>query len=300
MSKREAISRYSLIINKLRKHPANFEAISDYLKKMSDLEGYNYIISKRTFQRDLEDIRSLYDIDITYDFPRKVYYIKQDGQQPEVKTRILEAFDTLNALKVADAFSGYMQFENRKPQGTDNLHGLLHAIKNRLTIKFTYTKYWENKITHRIANPLMLKEFKTRWYVLAKDHKDSKIKTFALDRLTELEITKANFQIPDGFNADTFFKHCFGIISPDNKEPQNIVLSFDSYQGKFIKSLPLHNSQNILVDTEKELRIALKLYLTHDFIMELLSHGDKVKVISPTNLTDELKKVYKNSLNRYE
>ncbi|MCK4661528.1 MAG: hypothetical protein KAT68_01575 [Bacteroidales bacterium] len=97
MSKRETISRYNLIIKKLRKYPASFAEISDYLALESELQEYNFNVSKRTFQRDLEDIRSVYNINIQYDYSRKVYYIDFD-QQPEVNERILEAFDTFNAL----------------------------------------------------------------------------------------------------------------------------------------------------------------------------------------------------------
>jgi hypothetical protein len=53
-----------------------------------------------------------------------------------------------------------------------------------------------------------------------------------------------------------------------------MTLSFDDYQGKYIKSLPLHESQQTISDSENELQIKLKLYITHDFIMELLSYGE--------------------------
>ena len=97
MSKRESIARYNLIIKKLRKQPADFKQISTYLSLESELQEYNFNISKRTFLRDLDDIRSLYNIDIVYDFSRKVYFIDFE-EQPELNERILEAFDTFNAL----------------------------------------------------------------------------------------------------------------------------------------------------------------------------------------------------------
>ena len=78
MSKRESITRYSLIIKKLRKKPASFNEISEYLLLESELQEYNFNVSKRTFKRDLEDISSLYNIDIVYDFSRKVYFIDFD------------------------------------------------------------------------------------------------------------------------------------------------------------------------------------------------------------------------------
>ncbi len=299
MSKRESIARYNLIIKKLRKHPASFAEIADYLALESELQEYNFNVSKRTFQRDLEDIRSLYNIDIQFDFSRKVYFLDLD-EQPDVNERILEAFDTFNALNLSDRLSNNIHFEKRRPQGTENLYGLLHAIKNQLQIKFTYQKFWEDALTKRNAEPYALKEFRNRWYVLANDLKDNKVKSFALDRLSDLDITKKRFQFPDDFNVNEHYKYCFGIISPNGHKPEEIELSFDPFQGKYIKTLPLHESQQILIDNEEELRIKLTLFITHDFFMELLSYGENLKVIKPESLINDLKSTFKNVLELYD
>ncbi len=298
MSKREAIARYNLIIKKLRRQPSSFSEISDYLAFESDLQGYDFNVSKRTFQRDLEDIRSIYNIDIKYDFSRRVYYIDFD-EQSGVNERILEAFDTFNALNIADRLSDYIHFEKRRPQGTENLYGLLHAIKNRIQVSFSYQTFWDDKITHRTTEPYALKEFKNRWYVLAKDLKDKKVKSFALDRLSKLEIKRKKIQLPNDFNVNEHFKYCFGIVSPNDLEPQEVILSFYPFQGKYIKTLPLHESQVILEDNEDELLIKLTLFITLDFLMEILSYGNNVKVIQPVSLIEKVKKTYENALKRY-
>jgi len=298
MSKRESIARYSLIVKKLRKYPASFIEISDYLALESELQDYDFNISKRTFQRDMEDILSIFGIDIHYDFSKKVYFIDYDAQ-PDANNRILEAFDTFNALNLSDKLSEHIHFEKRKSQGTENLYGLLHAVKNQVQIKFTYQKYWDDERTERQVEPYALKEFKNRWYVLANDLKDKKIKSFALDRLTDLEITKNHFDFPTNFNATDHFKYSFGIISPNNQKPQEIILSFDPFQGKYIKSLPLHESQQILIDNEKELQIKLTLFITQDFKMELLSYGENLKVLNPNSLIKEMKGIFTKALKIY-
>lgn len=298
MSKRESIARYTLIIKKLRKHPCTFAEIADYLALESELQEYDFNVSKRTFQRDIEDIRSVYNIDIQYDFSKKVYHIDFD-EQPEVNERIMEAFDIFNALNITDRLSDFIHFEKRKPQGTENLYGLLHAIKNKFQIAFSYQKFRNEDETQRTVEPFALKEFKNRWYVIANDQKDKHVKSFALDRLSDLEITKKRFQQSKEFNVNEYFKFCFGIIGPNEEKPQEVILSFEPFQGKYIKTLPLHESQVILKDNEDELLVKLTLYITHDFIMELLSMGSNVKVIKPDSLIEELKRSYKGALEQY-
>lgn len=297
MTRREGYARLALIIKKVRKHPT-FQEILDYLALESEIQGYNFRVSKRTFQRDLEDIRSLYGIDIQYDFSRGVYFVEME-EQPDVHGRILEAFDTLNALNLSDRLSTQIHFEKRKPLGTENLYGLLHAITNRLRIEFIHQKFWEDFSTIRTVEPYALKEFKNRWYLVAKDQKDDKIKTFGLDRLSSLTITKTKFTRPETFTIDNYFEHCFGIITPDKGEPQEVILSFLPQQGKYIKTMPLHESQEILVDDEKEVRVSLKLFLSYDFLLEILSHGDNVKVISPAIFVEQVTSKLRNALNRY-
>jgi predicted DNA-binding transcriptional regulator YafY len=88
-------------------------------------------------------------------------------------------------------------------------------------------------------------------------------------------------------------------MAPNAEKPSEVILSFDPFQGKYIKSLPLHETQDIIKDTDDELRLRLTLYLTHDFLMELLSYGDTVKVIKPKRLAMELKHIYTSALKQY-
>jgi len=259
----------------------------------------NIGFSKRTLQRDIKEISNVFGIDIEYSKSQKGYFISQSENENMNFQRMMEAFDMFNSLNLAQDLAPFIHMEKRKPQGTENLYGLLHAIKNRLQIKFTYQKFWEEESSQRLVEPYALKEFKNRWYIMAKDSKDTNIKSFALDRLTDLRITEQKYQYPDNYSIEKNYRYCFGIVSSNDEEPQDIILSFDPLQGKYIKTLPLHDTQQVLVDNEEELRIQLKLCLTHDLLMELLSFGDNMKVIEPTPLADQIKQVHEKAFRQY-
>ena len=298
MSRKEALIRYRHIVNKIRKKRSTFKEVADYLERQSEMEDYDFTISKRTFKRDTEDIFTLYSIEIKYDFTEKVYFIEDEGD-PAKSDRLLEAFDTLYVLNMTEDLSNYIHFERIKPKGTDNLYGLIHAIKNKLQIRFDYEKYWDETITNRIVEPYCMKEFKNRWYLIAKDVKDSYPKTFALDRMSVMEITNTKFKVLPSFDMNELFRYCYGIITPQDEKPKELILSFDPEQGKYIKSLPLHETQEILVDNEEELQIKLKVYITHDFEMELLSFAGNVKVLQPTSLVDQIKGALEKANKQY-
>jgi predicted DNA-binding transcriptional regulator YafY len=289
MSQKEKITRFNLIINKLRRKPCTFSEIADYLEKQSGLLGYKLNTSKRTFDRDRIDICELFNIAIGWDANRKVYFLNMEGQ-PEMNTLILEAFDTFHAFNLGDRLPEYIHFENRKAAGTENLHELLHAIQNNLQVTFQYKKYWDEKPSLKTVSPYALKEFRNRWYLVGEDTLIHELRIYALDRLTELTVTKAKFAYPEGFSVNEYFRNSFGIIVHDGQPAEEVVLSFSPDQGKYIRSLPLHHSQQVLVDTEDEFRIRLNLVVTYDFEMEILSYGQEVKVVAPERLKKEVGK----------
>ncbi|HML57663.1 MAG TPA: WYL domain-containing protein [Ferruginibacter sp.] len=269
----------------------------DYLQMQDDNLQIGF--SKRTLQRDIKEIRNVFGIDIEYSKSQKGYFISQNENENMNFQRMMEAFDMFNSLNLAQDLTPFIHLEKRRPQGTENLYGLLHAIKNRLQIKFTYQKFWEEELSQRFVEPYALKEFKNRWYIMAKDSKDNHIKSFALDRLTNLEITNQTYQYPDNYSIEQSYRYCFGIIIPNDEEPQDIILSFDPFQGKYIKTLPLHDTQQVLVDNDEEMKIKLKLCLTHDLVMELLSFGDNMKVIEPKSLADQIKQAHEKAYRQY-
>ena len=298
MSKREYFLRYSLILKKLQRTTASFQDISNYLLRESELLDVDLTISKRTFQRDITEIRDIFQVDIQYDASRKVYFVVAD-QKPDITSRMLEAFDMFNALNLTNDFESFVHFEKRKPQGADHFYGLLHGIKNHFLIRFNYLKYYEGEISKREVEPYALKEFKSRWYLLAKDLKDEKTKTFGLDRIAELEIGKKRFEWPLDFNVNVLFRNSFGIINPTDGKCEEVTLSFDAFQGKYIKSFPLHHTQQVLEDNADETIIKLSVNITYDFIMELLSYGDRVKIISPPSLKKSICENYAKALKQY-
>jgi len=204
-----------------------------------------------------------------------------------------------NSLNIARDLQSFIHLEERRPQGTENIYGIIHAIKNNFRVKFSYQKFTQDKILNRTIMPYGLKEFKNRWYIIGKDTVDNRTKIFGLDRLSNFEMTNLKFDYPENFNVKEMFDNCFGIIVQSGK-PKDVILSFNPVQGEYIRSLPLHKSQKIIKDNEKELKISLKLFITYDFKMELLSYGETVKVVKPISLRKELIKVYEVALKNYK
>ena len=306
MAKKEQMLRLKFIEEFLRRRKekgASFEEISDYLESKYQDKGLkldSLKFTKRTFLRDKEAILEVFLINISYRRSSNTYAIDYD----EIDEYHEDIFDNLllvEAYKEVKGKKNVMFFEQRKSRGLHWLNGLVHAITHQKIITLNYTKFWEGVSYKKTLEPYALKEFRNRWYLLAneKDGKGFFLKTFGLDRISDLEISNSSFK-PEKIDIENYFKNSFGIIYGENEEVEEIVLSFDSEQGQYIKTLPMHHSQKVLVDNDKEYRIQLTLFPTYDFEREVLSHGERVKVISPKSFKEHLQNEVKKMLKNYK
>ena len=290
--------RYKFIIEKLQRSKlANYSEIKEYLADKFEILGCEFSYSLRTFQRDKTDISELFDIIIENDRSENAYFINEN-EISEPARKLLDAFAITNALQLHDDYTNIISFEEQNIGEQGVFYELIDAVKSKNKIKLYYQKYYAENLNEYILEPLALKEFRQRWYLVASAEGGKNIRTFGLDRILKVEALKAKFK-NNKFNINNFFKDYYGIMTDINSEFAEVVLQFDSFQGKYIKSLPLHHSQEIIEDNEDGLIIKLKLHITFDFKQKLLSYGSLIKIISPKSLTDEIIEDMKEALKHY-
>ena len=103
---------------------------------------------------------------------------------------------------------------------------------------------------------------------------------------------------PQTFDYERFFKYNIGITTLD-KEPEDILLSVSPLEGSYLKTQPLHWSQNVIIDTDQECKIRLRVVVTKELAMKILSMGGGIKVISPKSLKDQIADEIEKSRQNY-
>lgn len=114
-----------------------------------------------------------------------------------------------------------------------------------------------------------------------------------------VEITKAGFRGKYKIDLKEHFKNAFGVINLAEQKPQKIVLECTKDQAEYIKSFPLHASQDITEESEDKTIFQLCLYPTYDFMQEILSFGKEVKVLEPQCLINDIKHHLQESIKHY-
>lgn len=176
-----------------------------------------------------------------------------------------------------------------KLTGGELIPQIVQSLNEGRAIKFEYTKFDDSSETKLVRlEPHLLKEDRHRWYVLGKLEKYSEpTTTYALDRMSNVEILDERFK-PIDFDFEEYFKYSFGITVMEAL-PIEVILSFTPKQGKYLKTLKIHKTQEILVDDENELKISVQVRPSYEFYEKIMGYGDSVKVLSPDSVIESLK-----------
>ena len=167
MSAQGTIKRYLLIIEKITstKSPS-FQVLRGHLL------DHGFEISERTLQRNIEQIRYEFGIEIKYNRTQNGYYIdKEESINYDAFMKFLEIVSTADLLTESlkdgkDAMS-YISFEtDGNLKGIENLKSLLFAIKNHRIIFFTHENFETGKRKSYRMKPYLLKEYQNRWYIV--------------------------------------------------------------------------------------------------------------------------------------
>lgn len=291
MAKKSYFVRYTTIVKALKKGEKSYQEICKSIEdayRDYGLEPLSY--SLRTFQRDINDILSLFEIEIACN-SESLYYIKaNDSAYKEMNMRMIEDFDLSHTIRFQNNVEQYIMLQSSNIRGTEYIHPLLSACDHRKAVKFSYRFVWQEYTASRMVYPHGLKEFDHMWYLVAWDPQKKGIRTFGLDRIQDFEVTEHVFKRQENFSMEKYFEHYYGIWGGDEQYDGPVVirlLSTAKY-ANYLKAVPLHHTQKIVEEDEFECLFELRLTPSWDFTQKLMTMADQVQVVSPESLRDEL------------
>lgn len=293
------LKRMAVIINKLAngKYLSTKEMQSSVEMTMRNTIDSSYSCSLRTLQRDIRDIRTLFGIEIKCDTVRG-YHIAERSFSSDDYERLLINFEILSSIDADSTLQKYVLAEHIRSAIPVDFSDLLEAIRECNTVEFDYLLVrHDNRIVHKKIEPHFLKESRQRWYLIGYD--ENKLKTFGVDRMSRLEVNRNNrFRRREEIDIPSLFRESFGIWNNPDDPVEEVILKYDALDGAFIKTQPLHASQEILEDDEHGITVRVRLRVTNDFVMELLSRSRSLEVVRPLALKERLREVWMSALER--
>lgn len=294
-------------------------------------------VSLRTIQQDITDMKSDtrlgYYAPIEYNKSQKAYTYAEKGysirnfrlssEEIDALKFYAECLQVFSGYKLFDAFTSGIEkvidgVQSRKilkpssnakmilqtdtlvtARGNEFIGELVYAIDNRLKCDIEYLPFEERNTAKRNILPLLLREYRNRWYLISYRTDIKKIRTYALDRIKKVYVTEEIMEELTEFDPAKYFNHSFGIITPDAKV-ETIVLQFTKKQSPYILSLPIHKTQEIIKQTSRSLTISITVMLSYEVYEYILSKSPDVKVIKPAHLANEIAEKLAKSAKLYK
>ena len=256
-------------------------------------------LARRTFFHYRDGVQDMFDINIVCDKSTFEYYIEDSGDSNgRLRSWLVDSLSMSGMLSNAHDISDRIMFEN-VPSARQHLPVIIDALKENHRISFSYKSYTRTRPTHgNVLEPYFVKIFKQLWYVIGMNVKEKQIKTYALDRMSDLTMLPDVFVMPENINPSEFFKDCFGIITNKNSA-KRIVLRAEPTQAKYLRALPLHSSQQEEVHDNYSL-FTYRMRITYDLKEEIMSHGASIEVLEPAELKTLIRTELEEALKNYQ
>ena len=258
-------------------------------------------IPRRTFNNWKNAAEEMFGLVIMCDKHDDCYYIenRDDLEEGGFQRWLLNTMSVNNTLLENKALSGRILLENI-PSGQDFLATVMEAMKKSKLLEITYKGYWsEHEHTFPVA-PYCVKLFRQRWYLVGNSINEDIIRIYALDRFLEAHLSDKAFKYPKQFDPEKYFRHCFGIIHDEECPLETVKLKVSSDQANYMRSLPMHHSQEEIECKDDYSIFSLNLRPTFDFQQEILWNGDSVEVLEPLWLRKEIAGTVKRMGNLYK
>ena len=300
MSTRGKIKQYITVLDMLKKKDSSSKLLLEGLKT------YGFPISKRTLQRIIEELKTEFDLVIEYDTHQNVYSLGQDNGVKKIDTliRLFENARTADALLnlIKDNKHGLRYLSPQSSellQGFDQLSVFLNAIVDKRVIEFEHKNFKKASLKKHTLQPYMLKEYLYRWYIVGNHPETNKPVIFGIDRITNLTITKDRYKPDPHFPYDILFENIIG-LDFSKGQVEKIVLAVHPIDAKYIESFPLHPSQKTMAKNKEKTIIELSLIPNYELTQQILRLGNRVEVIEPASLRQEIRKILTESLKQYQ
>lgn len=292
-------SRYIWIIDTIRRHGTITREELNRLWMQSPYSDGNPI-PRRTFYNYRNDIEEIFRLTIECNPRTFEYSIRESGDShtDSVTDWMLNTASMSNMLTDARDIADRVFLED-VPSARHYLSTVIGAMKEYRQLNFGYSPFSRTGAPKPVRlEPYFLKIFRLRWYVTGRNIAENKIKTYALDRMTDVAVGSEKFEIPPDFDAEAYFRDAFGIVFSQG-ETRKVIIRTDPRQAKYFRALPLHHSQDEMLHDSYSI-FTYHLRLTPDFVQELLSYGPKVTVLAPTELRAMITTSLRESLQNYE
>jgi predicted DNA-binding transcriptional regulator YafY len=280
-------------------------------------------VSRATLKRDLEYLRERLDAPIVYSRFDNGYKLQADGrdarqvkhQLPGVwfSEREIHALLTMHQL-VQGLDEGGVLARHLQPL-LEKLHGMLgasdaeaqalmqrvkimsparrpvaprhfeligSALTRRQRVQMRYYVRSRRQHTQRVVSPQRLVHYRNTWYLDAWCHDSDALRRFALDAIADASLLEQRAKDVPTKTIEAELDASYGVFG--GARVQWATLRFTPEAAQWVQHEQWHPQQQATLHDDGSLTLRVPYADATELVMDLLRHGEQVRVVSPVAL----------------
>lgn len=165
---------------------------------------------------------------------------------------------------------------------------LSNAVLKQQAVEFDYRKPGETKKSRRRVHPYHLANRENSWYLVGFDREREGLRTFALPRIIDVDVTKETFTRPDDFSPEKFFASALGVLGGSGN--YRVVIRFTPAVAERVREREWHESQEMRDLPDGRLELHLHLGALMEIEQWVLGWGAAAEVVAPVELQDNIRR----------
>ncbi len=170
---------------------------------------------------------------------------------------------------------------------------LARAVFDCREISFEYRKLKSDETMQRRLQPYHLTEVDGGWYLIGYDLLREAMRTFAVPRMRNVQVTEKRFVRSQKFKLEDHFAGSFGVWSGDSgngKKLYDVCIRFRGFAARVVAERRWHPSQEItdLDGKGNEIEIRMSLTALEDIARWVMGYGSLAEAVSPPELREEV------------
>lgn len=187
---------------------------------------------------------------------------------------------------------------NARINKPDQFQHISAAVVLRKCLHITYHARGSNEFSQRIISPQRLLHYRDNWYLDAWCHLKKQLRTFAVDRIQQLQSSQTPcINIADDV-LDAHFKSGYGIFSGEAKHKATLI--FSANRARWVADEEWHPNQSATWLTDGRYQLEVPYADERELIMDVMRHLPEVEIVAPEPLKQLLLNYLKDSVKKHQ
>lgn len=186
-----------------------------------------------------------------------------------------------------------------RPVNNQHFTPVAEALLCSRTLRIVYLSRGDGRTTERVISPQRLVFYRGNWYLDCWCHLRRDLRTFALECIKHHHSSDENFHEVSSAQLDQHFTPSYGIFA--GAANRQAVLLFTPSIALRVSDEMWHPEQSFqhCSDGSAELTIPYDHQHPQELLRDILSYGDDIVVLAPTELRELVQEKYRSALQKY-